>query len=67
MYRGENTKFCEMEATFESLLMEWIKKHVFKLSNTCSKWREPTRAKTNKLDFWKQNETRGNTATAILY
>ena len=36
--------------------MEWVTKHEFKLVNTfCRKW-EPTRAKTKKLDFWKQEE-----------
>ena len=57
MYRGNNTKYWEMEAKFESPLMEWITKHDVKLTNTFSKGWEPTRAKTNKLDFWKQNET----------
>ena len=36
--------------------MEWIAKHGIKLANTFRKNWEPTKAKTNKLDFWKQNE-----------
>ena len=56
VYRGTNTKYCEMEAKFESLLMEWITKHDVKLTNTFSRGWEPTRVKTNKLDLWEQNE-----------
>ena len=37
MYRGNNTKYCETEAKFESLFMEWITKHDVKLTNTFSK------------------------------
>ena len=56
MSRGNTAKYCELESKFESLLMEWITKHEIKLANTfCRSW-EPTRAKTNKLDFWKQEE-----------
>ena len=32
MYRGNNTKYCEMEAKFESLFMESITKHDVKLT-----------------------------------
>ena len=36
--------------------MEWITKHDVKLANTfCKNW-EPSRAKTNKLDFREQDE-----------
>ena len=56
MSRGNTAKCCELESTFESLLMEWITKHEIALANTfCRNW-EPTRAKTNKLDFSKQEE-----------
>ena len=42
---------------FASLLLEWIVKHKVNLANTlCKNW-EPTGAKTNKLDFWQQDET----------
>ena len=38
------------------MVKEWVTKHEIKLANTfCKNW-EPTRAKTNKLDFWKQEE-----------
>ena len=37
MYLGNNTKYCEMEAKFESLLMDWITKHDVKLTNNFSK------------------------------
>ena len=36
--------------------MEWITKHEVKLANTFCKKCEPTRAETNKLDFWTQDE-----------
>ena len=37
--------------------MEWVTKHKVKLTNIfCKDW-EPTRAKTNKLKFWEQDET----------
>ena len=49
-------KYCELESKFVCLLMEWVTKHEIKLANTfCKNW-EPTEAKTNKLDFWKQGE-----------
>ena len=51
MYRGNKTKYGKMDAQFESLFMEWITKHKVKFTNTFSKGWEPTRAKTNKLDF----------------
>ena len=36
--------------------MEWVAKHDVKLANSfCDEW-EPTRAKTNRLDFWKMSE-----------
>ena len=45
-----------MESKFVSLLVEWGTKHDVKLANTfCKEW-EPTRAKTNRLDFWRQSE-----------
>ena len=54
--RGNSAKYCDLESKFEGLLMEWFTKHEIKLANTfCKNW-EPTRAKTNKLDFWKQDE-----------
>ena len=52
MYRGKIAEYIEMEAKFGSILM-----HEVNLTNTFSKRWEPTRAKMNKLDFWKQNET----------
>ena len=56
MSRGSTAKYYELESKFENVLMEWIAKHGIKLANTsCKNW-EPTRAKTNKLYFWKQNE-----------
>ena len=56
MSRGSTTRYYEMENKFEGLLMEWITKHEIKLANTfCKNW-EPTRARMNKLDFWKQSE-----------
>ena len=56
MSRGNTAKYCGLESKFESLLMAWITKNEIKLANTfCRKW-EPTRARTNKLDFWKQEE-----------
>ena len=51
-------RYHEMESKFETLLMEWIwiKKHEIKLANTfCISW-EPTRARTNRIDFWKRRE-----------
>ena len=57
-YRGNDTDCCEIEANIEGLLMEWITKHDVKFANTFSKGWEPTRAMTNKLDFWEQNEAR---------
>ena len=56
MFRGITAKYYELESKCESLLMEWVTKHDVKLGNTsCRSW-EPTRAKTNKLDFRKQEE-----------
>ena len=55
MYCVNNSKSCEMEAKFESLLMDWITKRDVKLTNTFSTGWEPTRTKTNRLDFWEQN------------
>ena len=56
MSRGSTARYYRMESKFESLLMEWITKQEIKLANTfCKNW-EPTRARTNKLDFWKQGE-----------
>ena len=56
MSRDNTAKFCELESKFESLLLEGITKHEIKLTNTfCRNW-EPTRAKTNKLNFWEQGE-----------
>ena len=37
LYRGNKATYCEMEAKFEGLLMEWITKHDVKLANTFSK------------------------------
>ena len=58
MYHGNEAKECEMETQFECLFMEWITKHDVKLANTLSKGWEPTRVKTDKLDFWKPSEMR---------
>ena len=56
MSRGNTAKFCGMECEFEELFMEWITKHDVKLANTfCKNW-EPTRAKTNNMEFWEQDE-----------
>ena len=56
MSRGNTGKFSELESKFESLLMVWVTKHEIKLASTfCKNW-EPTRANTNKLEFWKQEE-----------
>ena len=36
--------------------MEWVTKHKVKVTNIfCKDW-EPTRARTNKLNFWEQDE-----------
>ena len=53
---GNAARSCEMDSKFESLLMEWITKHEVKLASTFCKGWEPTRAQTNKLDFWEQDE-----------
>ena len=42
--------------------MEWITKHFVKLANTFSRGCEPTRAKTNKLDFL---ETKRDAASEV--
>ena len=58
MSRGNTMRYHEMESKFETLLMEWIwiKKHEIKLANTfCRSW-EPTRARTNRIDFWMRRE-----------
>ena len=56
LFRVKTAKYCEMESKFVSLLVEWGTKHDVKLANTfCKEW-EPTRAKTNRLDFWRQSE-----------
>ena len=52
--RGSTARYYDLESKFESVLMEWAAKHEVKLANTFSKHWEPTRAKTNKLDFWTQ-------------
>ena len=54
--RGSIARYFELESKFENLPTEWIAKHGIKLSNPfCNNW-EPTRARTNQLDFWQQNE-----------
>ena len=56
MSRRSTTRYFELESRFEHVLREWISKHEIKIANTfCNNW-EPTRATTNKLDSWKQNE-----------
>ena len=65
--RGNAAKYCELESKFRRLLMEWITKHEVKLSNTfCRNW-EPTRAKTNKLDLWEQDEVQQQKWEIIAY
>ena len=52
MSSGSTTRYSALESRFEKWLMEWVSKHGIMLANTFSKNCEPTRAKTNKLDFW---------------
>ena len=56
MSRGSTLRHNEMESKFETLLMECITKHEIKLANTFWENWEPTRARTSKLDYWKQSE-----------
>ena len=56
MSRGNKARYHEVENRCVSLLFEWVVKHLVKLANTFFKNSEPTRAKTNKLDFWQQDE-----------
>ena len=49
-------KFGELDSKFEALLMELISKYEVKVANAfCKDW-APTRAETNKLNFWEQDE-----------
>ena len=52
MSRGKNTKYCEMEAEFESLT-----KHDVKLTNTFSMGGPLQVQRQTYLIFWKQSET----------
>ena len=56
MSRGNKARYHEVENRFVSLLLEWVVKHKVKSANTFFKNSEPTRAKTNKLDFCQQDE-----------
>ena len=65
--RGSTAKIFELKSKCETLLMEWITKHEVKLSYTfCRNW-EPTRAKTNKLDLWEQDEVQQQKWKIIAY
>ena len=54
--RGNTAKYYELGSKFERLLMEWSTKHEVKLATTLYKIWILTRAKTDKLDYWKQGE-----------
>ena len=56
MSRGNTMRSYEMESKFGTFLMEWITKHEICLLILSAKIRECRRARTNRIDFWKQSE-----------